>query len=149
MPTNLDATRLKRGQDVIYNKRRQAIVCHIAILLRLTHVQSADVYGVQLSIIAEGHRGNLRFAVLIDGGQSPKPLGLYVLQFDIRKLTHDFTSVILSFFDCMLLLTCRMELCNTILRSCCTRSSRGACSLEQACQACEGSQWDHIKVDQM
>ena len=27
--------------------------------IRLTHVQSADVYGVQLSIIAEGHRGNL------------------------------------------------------------------------------------------
>src|SRR5436309_2415336 len=54
-----------------------------------------------------------------------------------------------SDFDCMLLLTCRMELCNTILRSCYTRSSRGAFSLEQACQAREGSQWNQIKVDQV
>src|SRR5437763_16018315 len=52
-------------------------------------------------------------------------------------------------FDCMLLLTCRMVLCNTILRSWCTRSSRGAFSPEQACQAREGSQWNQIKVDQV
>ena len=59
VPTNLDTARFKWGRNIVDHERRQAITRNIPKLLRLTHVQSADVNGVQLSIIAEGHRGNL------------------------------------------------------------------------------------------
>ena len=38
VPTNLDATRLKWGQDVVYYERRQTITRNIPKLLRLTVV---------------------------------------------------------------------------------------------------------------
>jgi len=76
MSANLDAARLKWWQNIINHERCQAIPRNITKLLRLTHVQSADVNGVRLSIIAEGDGGNLRFAIFINGGQPPKPLGL-------------------------------------------------------------------------
>src|SRR5690349_11194292 len=38
MPTHLEATRLPRGQHIVYQKRRQAIAGNIAKLLRIRYV---------------------------------------------------------------------------------------------------------------
>lgn len=76
MPTNLDAARLPWRHDIIYHKRGEAIARNIVELLRLTVIQSANVNGVQLLIIAEGHWCDLWFTTLIYGCKSPKALRL-------------------------------------------------------------------------
>src|SRR5215472_7821701 len=55
-------------------------------------MQSTNVDGVQISIVKEGHGGDLRLAMLINGCQPSKPLALQVLQFVMRKRTHRFIS---------------------------------------------------------
>ncbi len=93
MPTYLEAPRLSRGQHIVYQQRRQAIAGNIAKLLRIRHVISTDINGIELRIIAKADRRNLWLTPLVHGCQSSKPLRPQVCQFCFGKLTHSITNL--------------------------------------------------------
>ncbi len=93
MPPYLEAPRLPRGQHIVYQQRRQAIAGNIAKLLRIRHVISTDINGIELRIIAKADRRNLWLTPLVHGCQSSKPLRPQVCQFCFGKLTHSITNL--------------------------------------------------------
>jgi hypothetical protein len=76
MSPYLHAARLPWGLHIVYQKRRQAIAGNIAKLLRIRHVISTDINGIELRIIAKADRRNLWLTTLVHGCQSSQPLCL-------------------------------------------------------------------------
>ena len=76
MPPYLDATRLLRGQHIVYQKRHQAIAGNIAKLLRIGHATATNINGVEFRIITKADRRDLWLPTLIHGRESSQSVRL-------------------------------------------------------------------------
>jgi hypothetical protein len=77
------------GKHIIDHERDICILRDITEFLRVAYIKPADIDRIQFSIIAKGHRHNMRLACFIDGCKPAQALALQIFDLFRRKVTHN------------------------------------------------------------